>query len=47
MKIELSIWRIHRRVGMSDGLILTALQGETGRTQIDQRRDQAPAAFPH
>src|SRR5436853_4300842 len=47
MKIELSIWRIHRRVGMSDGLILTALQGETGRTQIDQRRDRAPAAFPH
>jgi HAD superfamily hydrolase (TIGR01509 family) len=31
MKIELSTWRIHRRVGMSDGLILTALQRETGR----------------
>ena len=29
--IELSTWRIHRRVGMSDGLILTALQRETGR----------------
>ena len=31
MKIELSTWRIHRRVGMSDGLILSALQRETGR----------------
>jgi HAD superfamily hydrolase (TIGR01509 family) len=31
MGIELSTWRIHRRVGMSDGLILTALQRETGR----------------
>src|SRR5437763_6053130 len=31
MNIELSTWRIHRRVGMSDGLILTALQRETGR----------------
>jgi len=31
LKIELSTWRIHRRVGMSDGLILTALQRETGR----------------
>lgn len=31
MDIELSTWRIHRRVGMSDGLILTALQRETGR----------------
>src|SRR5436853_1167526 len=31
MDIQLSPWRIHRRVGMSDGLILTALQRETGR----------------
>jgi len=31
LNIELSTWRIHRRVGMSDGLILTALQRETGR----------------
>jgi phosphoglycolate phosphatase-like HAD superfamily hydrolase len=29
--IELSTWRIHRRVGMSGGLILNALQRETGR----------------
>jgi HAD superfamily hydrolase (TIGR01509 family) len=31
LRIELSTWRIHRRVGMSDGLILAALQRETGR----------------
>ncbi|HWZ70447.1 MAG TPA: HAD family phosphatase [Casimicrobiaceae bacterium] len=31
MQIELSTWRIHRRVGMSDGLMVTALQRETGR----------------
>jgi HAD superfamily hydrolase (TIGR01509 family) len=31
MQIELSTWRIHRRVGMSGGLIVTALQRETGR----------------
>jgi HAD superfamily hydrolase (TIGR01509 family) len=29
--IELSIWRVHRRVGMSDGVILSALQREIGR----------------
>jgi len=31
MGIELSTWRIHRRVGMSDCVILNALQRETGR----------------
>jgi HAD superfamily hydrolase (TIGR01509 family) len=31
LNIELSTWRIHRRVGMSGGLILNALQRETGR----------------
>jgi HAD superfamily hydrolase (TIGR01509 family) len=30
--ISLSVWRIHRRIGMSGGLFLTALQRETGRT---------------
>src|SRR5947208_8171871 len=29
--IELSIWRIHRRIGMSGGLFLNALSRETGR----------------
>ena len=34
--IELSVWRVHRRVGMSDGVILSALQREIGR-KLDQR----------
>lgn len=29
--IELSVWRIHRRIGMSGGLFLDALARETGR----------------
>jgi len=29
--ISLSVWRIHRRIGMSGGLFLSALQRETGR----------------
>ncbi|MCX2727786.1 HAD family hydrolase [Thermomicrobium sp. 4228-Ro] len=40
--IELSIWRIHRRIGMSGGLFLSALLRETGRavTPEDIRRVQ-------
>jgi HAD superfamily hydrolase (TIGR01509 family) len=30
--IELSVWRIHRRIGMSGGLFLNALLRETGRS---------------
>jgi HAD superfamily hydrolase (TIGR01509 family) len=30
--ITLSVWRIHRRIGMSGGLFLSALQRETGTT---------------
>src|SRR5271155_636712 len=30
--IPLSVWRIHRRIGMSGGLFLNALQRETGLT---------------
>ena len=30
--IALSVWRIHRRIGMSGGLFLDALQRETGFT---------------
>jgi HAD superfamily hydrolase (TIGR01549 family) len=29
--IELSVWRIHRRIGMSGGLFVNALMQETGR----------------
>jgi HAD superfamily hydrolase (TIGR01509 family) len=34
-EIELSMWRIHRRIGMSGGLFLHALQREAGR-QFDE-----------
>jgi HAD superfamily hydrolase (TIGR01509 family) len=30
--MELSVWRIHRRIGMSGGLFVNALQREAGRT---------------
>src|ERR1700736_6643326 len=30
--IDLSVWRIHRRIGMSGGLFLKALDRELGRT---------------
>jgi HAD superfamily hydrolase (TIGR01509 family) len=36
--IDLSIWRIHRRIGMSGGLFVRALVRETGR---ELSRDQA------
>ncbi|MFC7327710.1 HAD family hydrolase [Marinactinospora rubrisoli] len=31
MDIDLSVWRIHRRIGMSGGLFVSALMRETGR----------------
>jgi HAD superfamily hydrolase (TIGR01509 family) len=36
LDIELSVWRIHRRIGMSGGLFVSALLRETGRTLSDQ-----------
>ena len=45
--IDLSVWRIHRRIGMSGGLFVSALLRETGRSlskeDID-RLQQAHAA---
>ena len=32
LDIDLSVWRIHRRIGMSGGLFISALLRETGRT---------------
>ena len=32
LEIDLSVWRIHRRIGMSGGLFVSALLRETGRT---------------
>ena len=36
MDIDLSVWRIHRRIGMSGGLFVSALLRETGRSLTDQ-----------
>jgi len=35
LKIDLSVWRIHRRIGMSGGLFVAALLRETGRSLSD------------
>jgi HAD superfamily hydrolase (TIGR01509 family) len=38
--IELAVWRIHRRIGMSGGLLINALLRETGRpVTTDQRKE--------
>jgi HAD superfamily hydrolase (TIGR01509 family) len=34
--IELAVWRIHRRIGMSGGLFVNALLRETGRQLTDE-----------
>ncbi|MBO0776479.1 MAG: HAD family phosphatase, partial [Actinobacteria bacterium] len=34
--IDLSVWRIHRRIGMSGGLFVSALLRETGRKLSDE-----------
>ncbi len=36
--MELSVWRIHRRIGMSGGLFVNALLRETGRRSALRRR---------
>jgi HAD superfamily hydrolase (TIGR01549 family) len=38
--IELAIWRIHRRVGMSGGLFASALLRETGKPVTAQQAEQ-------
>jgi beta-phosphoglucomutase-like phosphatase (HAD superfamily) len=38
--IELAIWRIHRRVGMSGGPFASALLRETGKPVTDQQAQQ-------
>src|SRR5919206_484806 len=38
--IELSVWKLHRRIGMSGGLFVTALLRESGaRLSAEQIRD--------
>lgn len=36
--IELSVWRIHRRIGMSGGLLVNALLRETGGQEVSQQQ---------
>ena len=38
--IELSVWRIHRRIGMSGGLFINALLRETGGDIDSQKADE-------
>ena len=38
--MELSVWRIHRRIGMSGGLFLNALFRETGREINSEKADE-------
>lgn len=42
--IPLSVWRIHRRIGMSGGLFLDALQRETGVRLGEELSEQLKAA---
>ena len=47
--IDLSVWRIHRRIGMSGGMMVSALLRETGRvlskTDIEQLQEAHKAEF--
>src|ERR1700716_3468891 len=38
--IELSVWRIHRRIGMSGGLFMNQLLRETNETLTPERVDR-------
>ena len=38
--IELAVWRIHRRIGMSGGLLVNALLRETGQAVSGERAEQ-------
>lgn len=39
--IRLPVWRIHRRIGMSGGLLVNALFRETGRTITGEQAEEA------
>ena len=42
--IDLSVWRIHRRIGMSGGLFVSALLRETGRSLTKAEIDRLQEA---
>jgi HAD superfamily hydrolase (TIGR01509 family) len=47
--IDLSVWRVHRRIGMSGGLFVSALLRETGRSlataEIEEQQAAHAAAY--
>jgi hypothetical protein len=45
-RLDLSIWRIHRRIGMSGVLFVNALSRESGRRVSRQRRSSRSVAPP-
>jgi HAD superfamily hydrolase (TIGR01509 family) len=42
--IDLSVWRVHRRIGMSGGLFVSALLAETGRSLSSVEIEELQAA---
>src|SRR6058998_1085698 len=42
--LGLSIWRIHRRIGMSGGLFLKALERELGKTLTGEQAERLRVA---
>jgi HAD superfamily hydrolase (TIGR01509 family) len=42
--IDLSVWRVHRRIGMSGGLFVSALLRETGRSLAGSEIEELQAA---
>ena len=42
--IALAVWRIHRRIGMSGGLLINALLRETGRPVTTQQAEELQRA---
>ena len=44
--MELSVWRIHRRIGMSGGLFMNMLLRETGARSIAERIDRLRSCTP-
>src|SRR5256714_12631383 len=42
--IPLSVWRIHRRIGMSGGLLAESLARETGRELTDKEAEKVKRA---
>ena len=45
--IDLSVWRIHRRMGMSGGLMINALSRETGRAIDAEQAEKLQSVHMH